>query len=147
MSRTRYRIFTNESEYPYFMTCTIVGWLPVFTRPEATQIVIDSWKHLQREKEFNLFAYVILENHLHLIASAPKLSQAMQAFKGFTAHEIISLLKQCGAQTLLRQFEFFKLKHKTESRYQVWEEGSKPKHFIRLLLYSHVTHSAKSVSW
>jgi hypothetical protein len=31
MSRSRYRIF--ESEYPYFMTCTIVGWAPVFTRP------------------------------------------------------------------------------------------------------------------
>jgi hypothetical protein len=39
MTRTRYRIF--ETEYPYFMTCTIVGWLPVFTRPDAVQIVFD----------------------------------------------------------------------------------------------------------
>ena len=29
MTRTRYHIF--EDEYPYFMTCTIVGWVPVFT--------------------------------------------------------------------------------------------------------------------
>ena len=40
MSRTRYRIFEND--YPYFMTCTIVGWLPVFTRPEAVQSTPDS---------------------------------------------------------------------------------------------------------
>jgi len=39
MSPTRYRIFENN--YPYFMTCKIVGWLPVFTRPEAVQITPD----------------------------------------------------------------------------------------------------------
>lgn len=44
MSRTRYRIFENEREYPYFMTCTVVGWLAIFTRPAAVQIVLDSWK-------------------------------------------------------------------------------------------------------
>jgi putative transposase len=39
MSRTRYRIFEND--YTCFMTCTIVCWLPVFTRPEAVQITPD----------------------------------------------------------------------------------------------------------
>ena len=69
MTRTRYRIFETES--PYFMTCTIVGWLAVFTRPEAVQIVFDCWKFLFKEKNFKLYGYVVLENHLHLIASAP----------------------------------------------------------------------------
>ena len=41
MTRTRYRVFDNA--YPHFLTCTIVGWLPVFTRPEAVQIIFDSW--------------------------------------------------------------------------------------------------------
>jgi hypothetical protein len=36
--RSRCRI--GESEYPYFLTGTVVGWLPVFTRPEAVQIVV-----------------------------------------------------------------------------------------------------------
>jgi putative transposase len=64
MTRTRYHIV--EDEYPYFMTCTVVGWLAVFTRPDAVQIVLDSWKHLQQHKQFQLLGYVILENHLHL---------------------------------------------------------------------------------
>jgi hypothetical protein len=37
MTRSRYRFF--ETEYPYFLTSTIVGWLPVFTRPEAVNII------------------------------------------------------------------------------------------------------------
>ena len=40
MTRSRYRIF--ETEYPYFLTNTIVGWLPVFTRPEAVDVLYDS---------------------------------------------------------------------------------------------------------
>ncbi len=124
MTRTRYKIF--ETEYPYFMTCTINGWVPVFTRPEAAQIIFESWIHLQTEHGFKLFAYVILENHLHLIASAPELNEVMKRFKSFTALRIIELLKQNGAVTLLRQLHLLKLRHKTESEHQVWQEGNHP---------------------
>ncbi len=125
MPRSRYRIF--ETEYPYFMTCTIVGWLPVFTRREAVDIILDSWRFLKGNRQFKLFGYVILENHLHLIASAPELSPVMQSFKSFTARRLIDLLERCSANVLLRQLRAHKLRHKTQSEYQVWQEGSHPK--------------------
>jgi REP element-mobilizing transposase RayT len=124
MPRSRYRI--HETEYPYFMTCTINGWLPVFTRQEAADIIFDSWRFLQRERQFKLYAYVILENHLHLIASAPELADVMKRFKSFTAHGLIALLQKHGAHTLLRQLKALKRRHKEDSEYQVWEEGSHP---------------------
>jgi hypothetical protein len=62
-----------------------------------------------------------------MIAVAPELPDVMQSFKSYTAKQIIALLKQRGAVTLLKQLRFHKLKHKTESEYQVWQEGSKPK--------------------
>ena len=124
MTRSRYRIF--ETEYPYFMTWTIVGWLPVFTRPEAVEIIFHSWRYLQREREFRLFGYVILENHLHLIASAPELSSVIQSSKSYTAKQIIELLERRAAKVLLRGLRALKLRHKTESEYQVWQEGSHP---------------------
>ena len=127
MARTRYRIFENEQEYPYFMTCTIVGWLPVFTRPETVQFVLDSWKHLQEHNQFQLLGYVILENHLHLIARSPELSRAMQSFKSYTARQILAYLEEQGARMLLDQFARLKLAHKKESDHQFWQEGSKPK--------------------
>lgn len=124
MTRSRYRIF--ETEYPYFMTCTIVGWLPVFTRREAVEIVLESWKHAQENRDFKLFGYVILENHLHLVAAAPQLSDVIQRFKSFTARQIVELLERNGERTLLWQLHSHKLPHKTESQHQVWEEGSHP---------------------
>ncbi len=125
MTRSRYRIFGDS--YPYFLTCTIVGWQAVFTRPEAVQIVFDSWNFLKKEKGFCLYAFVVLENHLHLIASAAELSDAIKSFKMYTARQIIDLLKSQGAMVLLRQLRALKRRHKTESDYQVWEEGSMPK--------------------
>src|SRR5262245_7101579 len=72
MSRTRYRF--AEMGYPYFMTCTTVMWVPVFTRPETVNILLDSWRFLQTNRGLDLFGYVILENHLHFIASSKDLS-------------------------------------------------------------------------
>ena len=73
MTRSRYRIY--EDYYPYFLTCTIVGWLPVFTRPEAAQIVFDCWRFLRSNKNLTLYGYVLLENHLHLIADSQDLAK------------------------------------------------------------------------
>jgi REP element-mobilizing transposase RayT len=124
MTHSRYRFF--ETDRPYFMTCTIVGWLPVFTRPEAVNLIYDSWRFLKEDSQFNLFAYVILENHLHLVASSPDLPSDMQRFKSYTARTVIDLLDQRGAQVLLRQLKAHKLRHKKSSEYQVWQEGSHP---------------------
>jgi putative transposase len=129
VTRSRYRIF--DDAYPHFLTCTIVGWQAVFTRPEAVQIVFDSWDFLKKEKGFRLYAYVVLENHLHLIASAPELSGVIKSFKMYTARQIIDLLESQGAMVLLRQLRALKRRHKTDSDYQVWEEGSMPKQIDR----------------
>src|SRR5262245_47838792 len=124
MTRSRYRIY--EPEFLYFMTCTLVGWLPVFTRPEAVQIVFDSWEYLRKNAAFTLYGYVVLENHLHLVARAPELSNAMKSFKMYTANQLISLLEDRRANVLLRQFRALKLRHKKNSEYQIWQEGNHP---------------------
>ena len=124
MTRSRYRF--GEAEYPHFMTWTIVGWLPIFTRPETTKILFDSWRFQQRERDLVLLGYVILENHAHLIATASELSKATQSAKSYSAKLIIELLEQRSARQLLRGLKSLKLRHKTESEYQLWQEGSHP---------------------
>jgi REP element-mobilizing transposase RayT len=124
MTRSRYRIF--DDGYPHFITCTIVGWLAVFTRREAVDIILESWRFLQQERGFQLFAYVILENHLHAIVKAPQLPAVLKNFKSYTARQIVDLLQHRSADMLLKQLKFQKLAHKMESEYQVWQEGSHP---------------------
>ena len=124
MPRSRYRVL--HSQYPHFMTATINNWLPIFTRPETMNIVLDSWRFLQRNNCFEIFGYVILENHLHLVARSQDVSSDMQRFKSYTAKEILAYLQTQHASHLLRLLEFFKRPHKMESTYQLWEEGNHP---------------------
>ncbi|AMK78677.1 MULTISPECIES: REP-associated tyrosine transposase [Methylomonas] len=124
MTRSRYRVLQNPS--PHFLTATINQWLPLFTRPATVNIVLDSWRFLQHESGFQLYGYVILENHLHLIAASPDLSRDMQRFKAYTAKQIIAYLQQSGSEQVLELLALLKRPHKTESEYQVWEEGSHP---------------------
>jgi REP element-mobilizing transposase RayT len=124
MTRTRYRIY--ETEYPYFLTNTIVAWLPIFSQPEFVQIILESWKHLQTQRNVKIFAYVILENHLHWIASGEDLSKHVGNFKSFTARRIIDRMHERRFETLLGELKYYKLRHKIDQAFQLWQEGSHP---------------------
>jgi len=45
MGRSRYKVY--EPTTPHFMTCTILHWIPVFTRPETVGIVFESLTYLR----------------------------------------------------------------------------------------------------
>ena len=125
MGISRYKIY--EPTHPHFLTCTILHWLPIFTNKDSVQIIIDSLKYLQKQDNMKIYAYVILENHLHLIASSNDIGKTMQKFKSYTACELLKLLKEKNVKTLLEQFAFYKKAHKKHTEYQIWEEGFHPK--------------------
>ena len=112
MARSRYVI--REPDKPHFLTCTVVEWLPVFTRPDAVQIILDSWRHQRAQSGLRLFGYVILENHLHFVAQAPRLEKCLSSFKSFTAARIIELLEQRRAEQLLTRMRLTKPLHKID---------------------------------
>jgi putative transposase len=71
MGRSRYRIY--EQQAPHFLTCTINNWIPIFTRPATVQVILDALAYRQEQRGLKIYAFVILENHLHLVAQSPDL--------------------------------------------------------------------------
>ena len=124
MARTRYKIFENNQ--PYFLTCTVVSWFPIFRNPEIAQIILNSIRFLQEHKRLTIFAYVIMEHHLHLVASSKNLTKEIGDFKSYSAREIIDCFKDQNNQFILKQLKYFKLKHKKDRTYQLWQEGNHP---------------------
>ena len=122
MARSRYVIL--EPDKPHFLTCTVVEWIPVFTRPDAVQILLESWAYLRTNEGLRLFGYVILENHLHFVAQAPRLDKCLSSFKSFTAGRLIALLEANKAERLLARLRLAKRAHKRDREYQFWQEGS-----------------------
>ena len=125
MGRSRYKIY--EPTHPHFVTCTILHWLPIFTRKESVQIILDCLKFLQEKDELKLYAYVVLENHLHMVVQSNDLEKSMKSFKQYTAKALLELLKKENVKTILEQLQFYKKAHHKTTDYQVWEEGYQPK--------------------
>jgi len=86
--------------------------------------------YCRANKGFKIFAYAILDNHLHLLVSGDNLANTIKDLKRHTARKIINLAQKEEKLWLLNQLKYYKLKHKTDSDYQVWQEGFHPKQII-----------------
>jgi len=110
MARSRYKI--HENQQPYFLTCTVVNWLPIFGSPMVTHILLDSLQFLQQQNRLTIYAYIIMENHLHCIASSLDLSKEVGDFKSFTARKILDFFTEKHAHHVLKLLEDSKIEHK-----------------------------------
>ena len=128
MPRSRYRI--HDELEPHFLTCTVHNWLPVFTRPEAVDVVLDSWRFLQDSGKLVIYGYVIMVNHLHMVASSDNLTKTIGEFKSFTARKTLALLRTSGAQTLLWQLTRSRAPSSHHRLRRLWREGSHPKQIL-----------------
>lgn len=109
----------------YFITSTILNWVPLFNNENYAKILIDSLKFSQLNKNLEIFYYVIMDHHFHALVRSPKLSDVIRSVKGFTSHEILEDLKNNLKTEMLNIFERYN-KHKDRSTYQVWQEGFHP---------------------
>lgn len=75
----------------YFLTFQVVGWVDIFSRQLYRDLIIDSLKYCIENKGLEVFGYVIMTNHVHLIARSKNgnLSDIVRDFKRFTSRNIM----------------------------------------------------------
>ena len=105
---------------------SIIQWLPILGIKEIKEVIINSLSYLQNNKGLVIYAYIIMENHLHLIVQANGLQDIIAKFKSFTARQIIDFLDETRHKEILKLLSFFKLLHKKDREYQLWQEGIHP---------------------
>ena len=120
---TAYKI--NEQDQPHYLTFRIVRWIDLFTRQIYRDIVIDSLSLSQKNKGLEVFAFVIMSNHIHIIvrSGAGKLSDTIREFKSFTAKQIweaIHTEAESRREWMAYLFELSTKQHKRNEKYQVW---------------------------
>ena len=125
-----YRVLA-DGHYPYFITCTIVEWLPIFKEECYQKIVLDALAFIRERKHTQLNAFVLMPSHLHAVLWPEdniNLSDVLRDFKRFTSRSISSLAQTRGDQDYLGQFATARKsgRERGTSDYQVWEDGSHP---------------------
>jgi len=121
----RYRI--AEQGYPYFVTISIVKWLPVFVSAVPCEIIIDSLRFCREHKGLRVHAYIIMPTHLHLIVSAEgDLSAILRDFKKHTSKKIVEYYEGMSNPPFINVFRYCGRDNRPPTEHKVWQDGSHP---------------------
>lgn len=123
MGRSRYKI--TEPQQPHFITLTVLHWIPVFTRPDTVNILLDCLRFLNKDG-LKVYAWVVLENHCHFVLQSQTLDKDIARLKSWTAKQLIQYLADNNVRQILQQLAFYKKAHKGDRAYQFWQEGVHP---------------------
>lgn len=120
---TGYQI--KDQEGLYYLTFQVINWIDIFTRQIYRDIIIDNLRFCQENKSLQVFAYVIMSNHVHLIvnSSEGKLSDTIRDFKKYTSRLIIKNIRygnESRKEWMLNQFKYAASKHTRNESYQFW---------------------------
>ena len=119
----------------YFINLTITDWVDLFTKPEYSNIVLNSLKFCQENKGLVLHAWCIMPSHLHLIVSRngnKSLSEIIRDFKRFTSIEIVKNINKSNDSRKNWMIDRFKVsaeKIKRVQHFKVWQDGNHPVEF------------------
>lgn len=93
--------------YPHFVTSATIHWIPVFRRDDYYRVLVDNLNHCIEHKGLLVHGYVLMPDHFHLICTHTEgnLSRLLGSFKGYTAHQIIPMIRQDGRTLWIRAME------------------------------------------
>jgi putative transposase len=109
------------TEYPQFFTATNLEWKKLLQPDKYKNIVINSMRFIMKDKRAKFFAFVIMENHIHLIwqilpNNNPEAVQ--RDFLKYTAQIIKKDLERNHPEVLAQ----YKVDAK-DRKYQFWERN------------------------
>lgn len=138
----------HKQEAAYFVTLQVVYWIDIFTRKRYRDIVTDSLNFCVKEKGLTIYSYVLMSNHVHMLASADKkdLSAMLGGMKSFTSKKIIESIyneSESRREWMVKLFKHAASRHARNKNYQVWthenhaEECYSPKFTWQRINYTH----------
>jgi putative transposase len=103
----RYRIRPDAGVY--YLTYSIVEWLPVFVTEATSRVIADSLTFCHKQKHLRINAFVIMPTHLHMIVfdadfNNERLIRTLADFRKFTGRQLsdycMNHFPPCFAETL-----------------------------------------------
>jgi len=67
---TGYQI--KEQDKLYFLTLQVTEWVDIFSRQKYRDIIIENLSYCQKNKGLEIYAWVIMSNHIHLLVKSEK---------------------------------------------------------------------------
>lgn len=128
---SKYKIIDHQA--PHFITFAVVEWVDALSRQQYKDIIIESLRHCQQAKGLILYAYVIMNNHIHLIVSANEefnLSDILRDMKKFTSKALIQQIsgnmQESRRKWMLWLFKSAGMRNSNNKNFQFWQQDNRP---------------------
>lgn len=124
--------YKANTDYPYFVTMTVQGWIDLFTRYDYIEIVLDSLRYCHQNKGLIIHEYVIMSNHIHLIIQHDEalLPGVIRDLKRHMAKQIIRTLETNTSESrrewILRMFVYYAKYLNQNTKYAIWRKTNRP---------------------
>jgi len=108
-----------------FLTCTILRWQKLLTNDAYKQMIINSVSWLHKEGRCNIYAFVIMPNHIHFlwrINNTYARAEVQGALLSYTAHKFKEHLQDTNKAILMKHFV-----GDADRTFQFWERDSRVK--------------------
>lgn len=106
----------------FFWTATINNWQNLLQSDEYKNVIISSLEYLSNQSKIDVFGFVIMPNHIHLIWRINQMNgkeTTQGAFLKYTAHEFKKLLLKEGNEKL----NAYKVSA-SNKKYEFWQRDS-----------------------
>jgi REP element-mobilizing transposase RayT len=119
----RGRLKFDKMGYCYFITTTLFKFERLFSLgDEYNMIIINSLKHQIKKHNTELYAYVIMPTHIHLLfrlAQSESIIDFIRDFKRDTSNEIKLQLQKDNKNEILERLKSYSRGYKNQ-KYKVW---------------------------
>ncbi|MBS1617209.1 MAG: transposase [Bacteroidetes bacterium] len=123
----------RDNAEPYFVTFAVNGWVDVFTRNVYRDIFCESVSYCQANKGLELYAWVLMTNHVHMIigsAGTPAISDIVRDLKKYTSvhitRAIIANDQESRKEWMLNIFGRSAADSIKHEKYLFWQENYHP---------------------
>ena len=122
---------TKLTKELYFITSTVIDWIDIFTRPAYKNIVVESLQYCQKNKGLEIYAWVLMTNHLHMIVGTCgnyQIGDILRDFKKHTSKTIVKAIEENQQESrkewLIDKFKFRAANDSKVTNYKFWQEGN-----------------------
>ena len=138
MSR-KYKFGDNDKLY--FISFAVVYWIDLFIRKEYKDIVLESWRFCQHEKDLEIYGWCIMTSHVHMIIGSKgrPLEKIIGEMKSFTSRSLRKAInensKESRREWLLDMMQQAGNKNGNNNDWQLWQQHNKPLEIISLDMF------------
>jgi REP element-mobilizing transposase RayT len=122
----------GDSSKLYFISFAVVYWIDLFIRKEYKDVMLESWRFCQTEKELEIYGWCIMSSHVHMIIGSRgrALEKTVGEMKSFTSRALRKAISEHDRESrrewMMSMMEVAGMGNSNNGDWQLWQQNNKP---------------------